>query len=596
MVNKLAAIGLLFGLASIASSKVVGVNYAIEQKLSASHLSPQATNDIANISQRTTISTGREHHEDVLAAQSSTADYDPRKLYPPHYLSIPIDHFHNESKYAPHTHDTFPLRYWFDAQFYTPGGPVIVLQGGETSGVGRLKFLQKGIVYLLARATGGIGVILEHRYYGTSMPLGDKAMTTEGLRFLTFDQAMADQAYFARHVVFEGLEAVDLTAPGTPWIAYGGSYAGGFSAIIRKIYPHVFWGGVSSSGVVEAIWDYWAYFEPIRVFGEPKCIATVQKITNMADNIVIGLKDTKTTADLKTVFGMANVTHDSDFMAIISEGIIGWQNQNWDPALNDLSVERFCGNVTSQEIIYEDTAALNETVYELLKKGGYESEALPLAVPLLNWIGWLHHHTVKHCKVTQDQCFSQHNSTFYRQDDIKQTWRAWPYQFCTEWGYLATGSGVPEHILPLISRTSTMEHNSIVCVEAFNITSPPYIENINKHGGFNIAYPRLAMIDGDRDPWRPATAHASPFNETAINRTSTTSEPFILIENAIHHFDENGLFANQTVQGKDILPPQPVRDAQAQIVSFVKEWMVEWETEKARSGMVTQTPEFYPEL
>jgi len=31
----------------------------------------------------------------------------------------------------------------------------------------RLQFLDTGIVEILTRATGGVGVVLEHRYYGT---------------------------------------------------------------------------------------------------------------------------------------------------------------------------------------------------------------------------------------------------------------------------------------------------------------------------------------------------------------------------------------------------------------------------------------------
>lgn len=35
----------------------------------------------------------------------------------------------------------------------------------------RLPFLDTGIVDILAKATGGLGVVLEHRYYGTSISL-----------------------------------------------------------------------------------------------------------------------------------------------------------------------------------------------------------------------------------------------------------------------------------------------------------------------------------------------------------------------------------------------------------------------------------------
>jgi hypothetical protein len=167
-------------------------------------------------------------------------DTDPTLLYPAYNLSVPIDHFHNDSLYEPHAHDRFNLRYWFDARYYKPGGPVIVLQSGETDGTGRLVYLQKGLLHDLAQATNGIGVVLEHRYYGTSFPTPD--LSTESLRFLTTDQALADEVFFAKNVKFAGLEHLNLTAPNVAYIGYGGSYAGAFNAFLRKLYPDVFWG------------------------------------------------------------------------------------------------------------------------------------------------------------------------------------------------------------------------------------------------------------------------------------------------------------------------------------------------------------------
>lgn len=98
------------------------------------------------------------------SALSRRDDIDPSLLYPAHNLSVPVDHFHNESQYEPHSDAKFDLRYWFDASHYKPGGPVIVLQSGETSGVDRLSFLQKGLLAQLTNLTSGIGVVLEHRY------------------------------------------------------------------------------------------------------------------------------------------------------------------------------------------------------------------------------------------------------------------------------------------------------------------------------------------------------------------------------------------------------------------------------------------------
>ncbi|KAK1020113.1 hypothetical protein LTR33_019213, partial [Friedmanniomyces endolithicus] len=158
--------------------------------------------------------------------------------------------------YEPHSNGSYPMRYWFDATYYKPGGPVIILQAGEAPATGRLPILQKGILHQLAIATHGIGVVMEHRYYGTSMPTPD--LSTENLRFLTTQQALADAAYFAQNIAFPGLEMYgDLTSKNTAYLGYGGSYSGAFNAFLRVQYPDVFWGTISSSGVTKAIYDYW---------------------------------------------------------------------------------------------------------------------------------------------------------------------------------------------------------------------------------------------------------------------------------------------------------------------------------------------------
>ena len=49
----------------------------------------------------------------------------------------------------------------------------------------------------------------------------------------------------------------------------------------------------------------------------------------------------------------------------------------------------------------------------------------------------------------------------------------------------------------------------------------------------------------------------------------------------MHHWDENGLFPNETTAE---LPPEPVKDAQSQEVKFVKAWMREWKYKRAEEG------------
>lgn len=500
-------------------------------------------------------------------------DIDPELLYPTHNFTIPVDHFHNETKYEPHSHGTFHNRYWFDASHYSPGGPVIILQSGETDATGRLVYMQKGILAELAEATHGIAVVFEHRYYGASFPTPD--LSTENLRFLTTQQAMADEAYFAQNIKFPGLEKYgDLTSKTTAYLSYGGSYSGAFSAFLRVQYPDVFWGSISSSGVTKAIWDYWAYFEPIATYGPQDCIATQKDIIHIVDNILIGKKNSTLTQQLKDAFGLGNVTYDDDFAGILGFGIENWQSLNWDPAVTSNEFYNYCDNITSTEILFPGTTSQRSKVEGLITEGGYTPNKT-LTTSMLNMIGYYNLTEVSTCTgMTQDQCFSTHNKTYYQQDSIEDgSWRSWPYQYCTEWGFLQTGN-VPAGQLPLVSRTQGLEYQSIICRDAFNVTTPPNIELANKYGGYAISYPRLAIIDGQWDPWRLATPHA--FGYGAKERTSTASQPFIEIAAAVHHWDENGLFPNHTTAE---LPPLRIADTQREEVQAVQEWMLEWELE-----------------
>lgn len=446
---------------------------------------------------------------DIEATGLSKRDIDPSLLYPEHNFSTPIDHFHNESKYAPHSDGFYPMRYWFDASHYKPGGPVIILQSGETSAVGRLVFMQKGILAQLAEATNGIAVVLEHRYYGTSFPTD--TLSTENLRFLTTQQALADEAYFATHIQFPGLEHYgDLTSNTTAYISYGGSYPGAFSAFLRVQYPDIFWGSIASSGVTKAIYDYWEYFEPIAAGGPQDCIATQKKLTHAVDNILIGKNDSSLTAQLKSAYGLANVTHNTDFVNVLAMGIYNWQELNWDPAVSDPEFYNYCDNITASQVLYPDTESLKPVVTSLVAAGGYGNDE-GVVTAMLNQIGYTNLTQVAPCVedgTTQDECFGSYDYSYYQQDSLSAyPIRSWAYQYCTEWGFLQTGN-VPSDQLPLISRLMDLEYESIVCRAGFNITTPPDTEAVNKYGGYDISYPRLAIIDGEFDPWRPATPHA----------------------------------------------------------------------------------------
>jgi hypothetical protein len=489
-------------------------------------------------------------------------------------LSVPVDHFHNESRYEPHSDDSFNLRYWFDATHYRPGGPVILLHSGEFDSVGRLPYLEHGIVTTLTEATGGLGVVLEHRYYGTSFPVPD--LSNEHMRFLTTEQALADTAYFAQNVRFPGLEKHNLTAPETPYIIYGGSYAGAFAALARKIYPDVFWGAISSSGVTAAVEEYWEYFEAHRLFSPAGCALANQRVIKVVDSVLLG-GDRDRARHLKELFRL-EALDDQNFAETISMGLSSMQSSSWDPEEDVYTFGEYCAAVSSEAVLFSSTAHLLPTVKKFVSRAGFSGEdERVVAHNMLNFIGWVKSKTRRELRtscrgLTVDQCFTRRGQL--DSIDLSAGWfRSWSYQTCTEWGYWPTGSGVPKDQLPMISRVIDLPFVSGFCAEIFNITSRPDVDRINKWGGFNFSYPRVAIIDGERDPWRAATPHRIGLPD----RESTVEEPFLLVEYGVHHWDENGLAARTN---EPDLPPAQVADVQKKEVEFVKAWLAEFEQKK----------------
>ncbi|PSN65262.1 peptidase S28 [Corynespora cassiicola Philippines] len=510
-----------------------------------------------------------EIRQEVRARRAFTKrDVDLESLYPSYNLSVPIDFFHNESRYEPHSNGTFNLRYFVDDTYYKPGGPVFVLLSGETSVTNRLPFLQKGIVNQVAKATAGLGVILEHRYYGTSFPVED--LSVENLRFLSTEQALAEIDYFARHVKFEGIDA-DLTAPNTPWIVYGGSYAGAQAAFMRVVYPETFWGGISSSGVTAAIYDYWEYFEPIRLFGPPDCIANTQTLIDVVDNILLKDNNTELVSELKNAFGLGGITDNRDFANVLT-GIYGWQSTNWDPEDNSPSFHYYCGNL-SGTVNFDNVEQHRPAVQKLIAAAGYGENSLVENITL-NGIGYYGQTSVSRWNasgVSQNEYYTQLNDTVWQEDSLAvgDAWRSWYWQVCTEYGYIQTGNTPPE-IKPLISRLIDLEYSTTFCRAAFNISEPPDIWQVNKYGNFSIEYPRLAIIGGNADPWKPAT----PLRDGPYTRNSTTEKPWLEIAHGVHHWEENGIFDNETTP---TLPPNQVVYAQQFLKNFVLEWLEEFD-------------------
>ncbi|KAH8099959.1 peptidase S28 [Cristinia sonorae] len=480
-----------------------------------------------------------------LLANSQNANdaVEAQATFPVYTFTQPLDHFTD-------TGHTFEQRYWVSARHYNPNAttpvPVIVLDGGEGAGDRRFPFLDTGIVDILTKATGGLGVVLEHRYYGQSIPVQN--FTTDSLRWLNNEQALADSANFIANVKFPGIDT-DLTAPNTPWIYYGGSYAGARAAHMRVLYPELVYGAIASSAVTVATIDNWRYSDIIRRFAPQDCIKQILTTMRTVDELL--LKGGKHRDAIKQFFGMGAVTHDVDFASMLDSPFWTWQNTNWDAGYGDPRFFAFCddlGEPDDKEVKIASGIKVNSALarFAAHMNKTYVSQCVP--------------------PQTQDECFGTFNPGQYSKDDISQSWRLWGFQVCTQWAYFDPPP--PVGIPSLRSRLITLEYDSKACRlayppgEHFQVPVLPDVESVNRLGGFDIAADRLAFIDGEADPWRSNTPHA----DEAKPRADTTLRPFKYLPGAVHHWDENGL-------SDPSAEPPLIQQIHKQQVDFVKAWL-----------------------
>lgn len=148
--------------------------------------------------------------------------------YSVHYIQQKVDHFgFNIDK-------TFKQRYLIaDKHWKKDGGSILFYTGNE----GDITWFcnNTGFMWDVAEELKALLVFAEHRYYGDSLPFGNKSLQdSKHLNFLTSEQALADFAELIKHL--------RRTIPGTknqPVIAIGGSYGGMLAAWFRMKYPHM---------------------------------------------------------------------------------------------------------------------------------------------------------------------------------------------------------------------------------------------------------------------------------------------------------------------------------------------------------------------
>lgn len=130
-------------------------------------------------------------------------------------------------------------------------------------------------------------LVLEHRYYGESQPFED--WSSANLKYLNSTQALADLDFFIKNTDIYLNEQYGSGV--RKWLTIGGSYPGALSAWFKALYPTTVAAAWSSSGVINAIQDFYDYdldvFQSTSRSGA-SCPQTLQKITAYLEKAAMG--------------------------------------------------------------------------------------------------------------------------------------------------------------------------------------------------------------------------------------------------------------------------------------------------------------------
>ncbi|XP_025832084.1 putative serine protease K12H4.7 [Agrilus planipennis] len=362
-----------------------------------------------------------------------------------------VDHF------DPADNRTWQMRYVKNTDFYEEGRPMFLYIGGEWNITSR--WVTSGLMFDMARLHKGILFYTEHRFYGSSYPIGD--LTVDSLKYLSADQALADLVYF--------IEYQKQNTPGlrnSTVIVEGSSYAGALATWARIKYPHIVDIAYSSSGPLYAKADFTEYYEVVEEnlrLASPSCPKLIKsamvKVTEMLKTRNGSANVSKLFRSCKTVNGSSELDRSYFLSSIPFE--FGSVVQSAQPG----------------DVVAACRALENQTGSDVEKFAKYVR-------PSKGCIDYSYNGAVEYLSATKKGAT----------DDERQ----WMYQTCTEFGWFQTRG---------FGGAFTVDLYYQMCKDIFGKDFDSYTLNNGTertnlfYGGKKPKVTRLVTCQGTVDPW-----------------------------------------------------------------------------------------------
>ncbi|KAI0019858.1 serine carboxypeptidase S28-domain-containing protein [Xylariomycetidae sp. FL0641] len=361
----------------------------------------------------------------------------------------------------------------------------------------------------MAEKMGAAVVVLEHRYWGESSPF--EVLSVKNLQYLTLENSIKDNTYFANNFKTPFDPSGKSNAKDAPWIFTGGSYPGALAGWIATTDPGTFWAYYGTSGVVEAISDFWQYFVPVQEATPKNCSADLGAVIDYVDNTLLHGSPKEKYA-LKKKFMLTDL-EDADFAAAIENGPWQWQGgQFYSESVNGFTpYYQFCDYVenawpnTSHPVPGPEGVGLTKAL------NGYAKWWIDLALPDycasygLGFEG----------KYNTDclQALNGSNPIYHDLSPANAANRQWNWMLCNE-PFEFWQDGAPASRPTIVSRLVTAEYWRSQCplwfpTPEYGIADGKDAGDVNKYTGgwFESGHntERLMMTNGQWDPWRDAT-------------------------------------------------------------------------------------------
>ncbi|KAH6659742.1 peptidase S28 [Truncatella angustata] len=409
---------------------------------------------------------------------------------------------------------TFEQRYWWDGSYYKKGGPVFVFNPGEQSADDMIGYLANDTIPgRYAQEFNGAVIIIEHRYWGKSIPFDE--LTAETLQYLNLPNAMKDMTNFALTAELEFCENGDCNANDVPWVLVGGSYSGALAAWTSQMEPGVFHAYHASSAVVEAVHDFWTYFSPIEQALPTNCSNNVKTVVQHVD-YVFNRGNDDDIEELKTKFNLQDLNA-MDFAETLANPISEWQS---DQAV----VLQFCD-------YFETYGGRSKTTIN-------NGTGVGLVAALDAYAAWIN--ATAGCGEGGSRCNTWDPEIEWNTLKDHDDYRPWQWMLCNEpfgWHQVGPPTSDGQNI---VSSQLRPEQYSRRCPLVFPETNGFVAgsmtgwteERLNAWTkGWDAPYKRVFFVDGEFDPWRSATLSS---NYRPGGPCNSTDAPTYVVKGGVH--------------------------------------------------------------